>query len=288
MPVKEYFHPGRLEEVSDLLISFSGSAKILAGGTDLLIQMMPKTSPEVTVISLRAIDELKDIKQYNQGKIFIGAMATHTDVTESPLVNKYFPALAKASSLVGSPSIRNLGTIGGNICNASPAADTAPPLIAYDAKAIIWNSLGEKEVNVEDFFTGPQMNILETCEILKGFILKPRNRIIAAYEKLGTRKAMEVAIANVCISLLLEENMNCSQIRIALGSVAPTPIRAKKAENILENSLITSELIKKAAKIAIKEIKPISDIRGSADYRKEMIGFIVEKMISYLTGLEEA
>ncbi len=288
MPVKEYFRPASLEEASDLLTSFSGLAKILAGGTDLLIQTSQKSSPQTHVVSLRDIEELKGIKQNHKGNIFIGAMAKLADVAGSPLVKENFPALAKASSLVGSPSIRNLGTIGGNICNASPSADTAPPLIAYDAKAIIWSSSGEKEVNVEDFLTGPQMNILKTGEILKGFILKPKNRIIAAYEKLGTRKAMEIAIVNVCISMMRDENQYCSQIRIVLGAVAPTPIRTKKAENILKNNQISSERIKKTAKVAIGETKPISDIRASADYRKEMTGFLVEKMISDLSSLHDA
>jgi len=212
-------------------------------------------------------------------------MAKHTDVAHSPLVNQHFPALAKASSLVGSPSIRNMATLGGNICNASPSAETAPPLMIYDARALIWNPSGEKEIAIENFFMGPSMNILKKGEILKGFLLKPQNKLVADYEKLGIRKAMEIAIVNVGISMLRTSDNICRQVRIALGAVAPTPIRARKAEAILLNKKVTPTLIEKAAAIAKSEANPISDIRASADYRNNMIEIIVKNMMIKLSAL---
>ena len=285
MAIKEYFRPKTLKEASELLGALPESAKILAGGTDLLVPDKQNVSSEIQVISLRDIDELKKIEQKKQGYIYIGARATHTDIAQSPVINKYFPALAKASSLVGSPSIRNLGTIGGNICNASPSADTAPPLLAYNAKVVIWCSSGQKKVNIENFFSGPQKNILQAGEIMKGFILHPEKGLVAGYEKIGIRKAMEIAIVNVGIAMKIEKKKYCSQIRIALGAVAPTPIRAQKAERILENHLITSQQIKKSAEAVINATNPISDIRASADYRKKMTGFLVKKIISELSGI---
>lgn len=285
MRVREYFSPASLDEARELLTTSPGPAKLLAGGTDLLVQMPEEPRTEIRVVSLRHIKALREICQAQKGEIFVGAMVTHAETAQSPLLKRYFPALAKASGMVGSPSIRNMATIGGNICNASPSADTGPPLLAYNAKAIIWGPTGEKRVSIEDFFTGPSMSILKAGEILKGFLLRSEKTLIAAYSKLGTRKAMEIAIVNVCVSMLVEKNNYCSEIRIALGAVAPTPIRAKRAEDTMRDKKITPELIKKTAKVAVSETKPISDIRASADYRKEMIGVLVEKTISELSGL---
>jgi len=282
MPIKEYLRPASLKETFQLLTSYSGSAKILAGGTDLLIQQALESSPELVVISLRDIEELRQIKETAEGEIFVGAMVKHAEVAQSPLVNQYFPALAKASHWVGSPSIRNLATIGGNICNASPSADTAPPLLGYDVKAIIVRPSGEKAIEIEDFFTGPSTNVLNGGEILKGFLLTPKPGWVADYEKLGLRKAMEIAVVNVCVAMAVDEHKRCSGIRIALGAVAPTPIRAKKAEYILKDKRIKPELIQKCADVAVEETKPISDIRASADYRKKMVHFLVKKMVSDL------
>jgi CO/xanthine dehydrogenase FAD-binding subunit len=282
MPIKEYLRPASLKVTLDLLTSYSGSAKILAGGTDLLIQQAIESSPEIIAISLKDVEDLRQIEKTAEGDLFVGAMVKHAEVAQSPLVNQYFPALAKASHWVGSPSIRNLATIGGNICNASPSADTAPPLLGYDAKAIIVRPSGEKAIDIEDFFTGPSTNVLNRGEILKGFLLTPKPGWVADYEKLGLRKAMEIAIVNVCVSLGMGGHKRCSGIRIALGAVAPTPIRAKKAESILKDKKITPGLILECAEAAVEETKPISDIRASADYRRKMVHFLVEKMVSAL------
>jgi carbon-monoxide dehydrogenase medium subunit len=282
MPIKEYLRPTSLKETFHHLTSYSGSAKILAGGTDLLIQLSLESSPEIVLISLRDIEELRQIKETAEGEIFVGAMVKHAEAAQSPLVNQYFPTLAKASHWVGSPSIRSLATLGGNICNASPSADTALPLLAYDAKVIIVSLSGEKAINAEDFFTGPSTTILNTGEILKGFLLRPKSGWVGDYEKLGLRKAMEIAIVNVCVAMAIDEHKRCSGIRIALGAVAPTPIRAEKAESILKDKRITPELIQKCAEIAVEETNPISDIRASADYRKKMVHFLVKKMVSGL------
>ena len=282
MSIKHYFRPASLKETFHLLTSYSGLAKILAGGTDLLIQQAIESSPEIVVISLKDIEELRQIKQTEEGDIFVGAMVRHAEVAQSSLVSQHFPALEKASHWVGSPSIRRLATLGGNICNASPSADTAPPLLAYDARVIVVSPSGEKAINVEDFFTGPSTTILNTGEILKGFLLRPKSGWVADYEKLGLRKAMEIAIVNVCVAMAVDEHKRCSGIRIALGAVAQTPILAKKAESILEDKRVTPELIQKCADVAVEETKPISDIRASADYRKKMVHFLVKKIISAL------
>jgi carbon-monoxide dehydrogenase medium subunit len=286
--IKEYHGPGCLEDASSILASHPESAKILAGGTDLLIQLSTNNGEGIHVVSLKNIDELKGIRKAQDGSVFIGAMATHAEVARSPLVIELFPALAQASAVVGSPSIRNMATIGGNICNSSPSAETAPPLLIYEAKVVVWSPTGERILAVGEFFTGPSKNILKTGELLKGIILKPEKGLRSAYEKLGIRKAMEIAIVNVGVSMVLKKDKSCSEPRIALGAVAPTPIRAKKAEKILRNQKLTPELVKKAALSAAGESRPISDIRASAEYRKKMVAFLVEKLLLELSGLNRA
>ena len=260
-------------------------AKVSAGCTDITIQLSQKDSPPTRLISLKNIRELSGIRESEGGDIFIGATVSHADVAQSPLLIRVFPALAKASGLVAAPSIRNMGTIGGNICNASPSADTAPPLLAYDAKAVIWKSAAEKIIPVDKMFVGPSASILKADEVLKGFVLKPQNGLIADFEKLGIRRAMEIALVNVCIAIQLNDNNVCKKIRIALGAVAPTPMRAKKAEAKITDRIISRSLITQTAETAMNEIAPITDIRASAGYRKKMVGALVEKILQHLSDM---
>jgi probable selenate reductase FAD-binding subunit len=285
MPIKHYFRPASLTEALNLLACYSQSAKVLAGGTDLLIPQALESSPEIVVISLKDIEDLRQITKTAEGDIFVGAMVRHAEVAQSPLVQQYFPALAKASDWVGSRSIRSVATIGGNICNASPSADTAPPLLAYEARVVIESPSGERVVEIGDFFTGPSMTCLQNVEILKGFLLRPKSGWLADYEKIGLRKAMEIAIVNACVAVAKDKQSRCSEIRIALGAVAPTPIRARKAEAILENREMTRELIEECVETAVGETKPISDIRSSADYRRKMTHFLVKKMVSAFASI---
>jgi probable selenate reductase FAD-binding subunit len=285
MPIKHYFRPASLTEALNLLACYSQSAKVLAGGTDLLIPQALESSPEIVVISLKDIEDLRQITKTAEGDIFVGAMVRHAEVAQSPLVQQYFPALAKASDWVGSRSIRSVATIGGNICNASPSADTAPPLLAYEARVVIESPSGERVVEIGDFFTGPSMTCLQNVEILKGFLLRPKSGWVADYEKIGLRKAMEIAIVNACVAVAKDKQSRCSEIRIALGAVAPTPIRARKAEAILENREMTRELIEECVETAVGETKPISDIRSSADYRRKMTHFLVKKMVSAFASI---
>lgn len=285
MSIRAYFRPATLEEASKLLESYGESARILAGGTDLLVESRSERKKEMVLVSLRDIQELRQVREVDEDRCFIGAMVVHAEVARSPVVRRHFPALARASNWVGSPSIRNMATIGGNICNASPSADTAPPLLAYEGKGVIARPSGEKTVDLESFFTGPSTHILKPGEILKGFILKKERGLKASYEKLGIRKAMEIAIVNVCAALSSDEQKNCFDVRIALGAVAPTPIRARKAEALLREHSLTPRLIEECAEMAVTETRPISDIRGSAEYRKEMVRVLVKKMIQDLAGI---
>lgn len=284
-PAMGYVCPASLDEAIRFLASRGGEARILAGGTDLLPRIFSEENPETTLISLSRIEELRHVETRQDGQVFIGSMATHAEVARSPLVNEHFPAIAKASHSVGSPAIRSRATLGGNICNASPSADTAPPLLGYRAKIVIAGAAGERVLPMEDFFTGPSTTALKPGEILKGFILMPPRGWVAAYEKLGVRKAMEIAIVNVCVAVKKNEDAFCSDLCIAMGAVAPTPLRATAAEKRLRGKRITAELIGEAAEAAAEEARPISDLRASAGYRKEMVRFLVKKLLSELAGV---
>jgi carbon-monoxide dehydrogenase medium subunit len=286
--IREYFQPETLREASELLALYPEEARLLAGGTDLLNQLPQRREQGIKIVSLKRLSELRGIRQDEAGEVSIGALTCHSDVAASPIIRQHFPALAKASSLVGSPSIRNLGTIGGNIVNTSPSADTAPPLLVYAGRAVVWSLQGEKEIPVEAFFTGPSSNVLKRGEILKGFLLKPEKGFKCAYEKLGTRKAQEIAIVNVCVILKAERIFKLSEVRIALGAVAPIPFRARRAEAHLRLESITADRITQAGQIAMNEASPISDIRASADYRREMIGTLVKKLITALVTENQA
>ena len=280
--IREYFQPETLREASELLGFYPEEAKLLAGGTDLLNQLPQRSEQGIKIVSLRRISELRGIRQDKAGDVFIGAMTRHADVAGSPVLRQEFPALAKASSLVGSPSIRNLGTIGGNIVNASPSAETAPPLLVYRARAVVWSPLGEKQIPVEEFISGPSRTVLRRGEILKGFVLEKAENLKARYEKLGARKAQEIAIVNVCVSLNAEKSSKLSEVRIALGAAAPKPFRARRAEAHLRVERIAGNRITEAGRLAMSEATPISDLRASADYRREMIAVLVEKLITSL------
>jgi CO/xanthine dehydrogenase FAD-binding subunit len=286
--IREYFQPETLREASELLRLYPEGARLLGGGTDLLNRLPQRSEQGIKIVSLKRISELRGIRQDKAGDVFIGAMTSHADVAGSPVLRQEFPALAKASSLVGSPSIRNLGTIGGNIVNASPSAETAPPLLVYGARAVVWSPRGEKQTPVEKFITGPSRTVLRRGEILKGFVLEKARNLKARYEKLGTRKAQEIAIVNVCVSLNAEKSSKLSEIRIALGAVAPKPYRARGAEAHLGVERITGDRITEAGRIAMSEASPISDLRASADYRREMIAVLVEKLITSLMTEQEA
>ncbi|MBW1723438.1 MAG: xanthine dehydrogenase family protein subunit M [Deltaproteobacteria bacterium] len=277
--IQEYLRPKNLLEACECLGNHP-EARLLAGGTDLLNALSRVPEGRVTIISLRDIGEIREVRIMPGGEVFIGATASHREVTESPIIREHFPSLAKACGMVGSPSIRNTGTIGGNVATASPSADSIPPLIAYEAGAVVFSPAGEREVPVEELFLGPSKTILRRGEILKGFRLRSRFGRRAEYEKLGTRKAMEIAVVNACVSLVLDDGNTCDDVRIALGAVAPTPVRAKRAEEVLRGKILTEEVIRRAAGEAMEEIRPISDIRASAGYRKSMTGVLVQELIT--------
>jgi carbon-monoxide dehydrogenase medium subunit len=238
-----------------------------------------RIAPEV-VINLLGAPELKRIERSDVG-IQIGATVKLSALENSPALQEEWKILASAVHGIGSPQVRNRGTIGGNLCNASPAADMAPSLLVMEATVTLAGRNGERKIPLASFFTGPGLTALRSDEVLKEITI-PTNpqHSFGAYLKLGRRKSMDLALVSVAVLLTLNRDKGiCERARIALGSVAPTPVRARETEKMLEGKRPDEKLIQEAAQSAEKECRPISDVRSTATYRKEMIKILVERAI---------
>ncbi len=278
----ELLQPRNLPEALEMKAKHGDRAKILAGGTDLLVLLKDRKLKAEVVMSLSRLRELNFIR-FEEGRgATLGALATHGAVANSPIMRQKFPDLAEACAQVGAVQIQNLGTVGGNLCNASPAADAAPPLLLMDAVLTLASARGERTVSIHDFFLGPRQCVLQPDEILKEiFMPQISGRRGAIYLKLGRRKAMEIAIVGVGIAVHLNgSDQVVSECRIAMGSVAPTPVRARRGEKIFKDRELKDELIEEAAEVAAEEASPISDVRGTREYRLDMIRVLCRKGVS--------
>jgi len=275
----EYFAPSTLSDAISLLAQYNGNAKIFAGGTDLLIQMKQRKLTPEYLIDIKNISELNYIKYNEDEGLKIGALVTHSSLANSEIIQEKFNILAEASLAVGSVQTRNKGTIVGNICTSSPSADTPPALIALDARLKLISAKGERIVKIKDFFTDPFKNILKETELLTEIQvpnLPPNSG--GAYLWLPKITAVDETLVGVGVVITVDdaEDNVCTDVRIALGSVAPTPMRAEMAENFLKGKRINDSIIKQAAEIASNETSP----RSRAEYRKEMVKVYVKRALT--------
>ena len=273
----DYLEPETVEEASALLGEGGEKAALLAGGTDLLIKLQEDQSPAEVLISLAAIPGLKEITLDRQGGLSLGAMATIAQTAKHPDIQKHFPLLADACLTVGSQQIRNMGTVGGNLCNASPAADLAPVLLVYGAQARTVGTGGPRLIPLDHFFLGPGKTALKGGEILEK-ILIPMAPPGGIYLKHTVRKAMDLPIVGIAVLLKMEDSL-CREIRVALGAVAPTPLRAPSIESFLKGRRLNDESLNQAGRLALQAVSPISDIRASAEYRREMVEVLTRRAI---------
>lgn len=280
LPYEQYFQVERLEEGLKILEESQGEAKIIAGGTDLLPQMRQKELQVKALVDITHVPGLDEIRS-EDSLIRIGTAVTHSQIIKSLSIREKAFCLWEAVSQIGSPQIRNIATLGGNICNASPAADAVPALLVLEAVGHVATKQGERRVPLESFFTGPGQTVLGPCEILKGIsIPEPFPHASTIYLKLGRRKGMDLALVSVAALLQVDPLTRiCHSARISLGSVAPTPIRARKTEALLIGNPLSENLIREASAVAQRECEPISDVRGSAEYRREMVKVLVERAI---------
>jgi CO/xanthine dehydrogenase FAD-binding subunit len=281
LPRFEYLTPKTIDEALSLLSQYKERAKVIAGGTDVVPQLKRREikAPQY-IIDLKGIPGLDYIKYDEVGGLALGALATIHAVETSSIIQEKFSILFQAAQSMASPQVRNRGTIVGNICNAVPSADTATALLTLEARLKLISQQGERMVNIEEFFTGPNQTVLADEEILQEIQipgLPPQAKGI--YLKLTPRRAMDLAIVGVAVVVIAEDKL-CNDIRIALGAVAPTPIRAKRAEGILKGQKFDEKAIEKVAQTAAEESKPIDDHRASAEYRREMVKVLTRRAIN--------
>ena len=268
-----------MDEAISLSQYYGEKARYIAGGTDVIVKIKDRQIRPEVLISLKGIPGL-DRVTYEKGEVRIGALATHRALECSVVIQKHFPMLTDAVGNIGSIQIRNVATIGGNIVNAVPSADGATPLIALGAKICLAGLKGERTMELEEFFTGPGRTVLQQEEILSDIIIpRPLPRSGGAYWKHTRRAAMELPILGVSVLFSLAEDMRtCVEARIVLGVMAPTPMRAKKAEAVLKGKEISSHILEKAGKVAASESHPRDTARGEAWYRREMVEVLIPRV----------
>ncbi|WP_026581677.1 FAD binding domain-containing protein [Bacillus sp. J33] len=269
--------PSSLSECLAFLSQSNKKHRLIAGGTDAAVRMKEgKWLPEIW-INIKNIKELRYIEE-KEGCIHIGPLTTHTDIVRSTLLKRKADVLVEAAREVGATQMQNMGTIGGNIATASPAGDTIPALYVLGA-VIELSSLDTKRlVPIEQFFIGPGRTVLRENEIITNILIQPQKpNEFGIFQKLGPRKAQSISIVNVAISLKMIEERKCHTGKIAFGAVGPTIIRAKKCESLLSQGPLTEELIQNIAKIAWKEVMPITDVRATAAYRRDMASALLER-----------
>ncbi len=278
--IENYAAPSTLAEALEVL---AGGATVVAGGTDLMVQVEAGTlSYRPTLLNIRRLAELGGIAQEG-GRIRIGALATITEVLENALLAEHAPALVAAADHFASDQIRNAATIGGNICNASPAGDTLVPLLLLDAEVELasWQgSVERRSVALADFFTGPGTTVKAENELLTAVsFATPAAGSVARFTKSGPRPALEISTVSAGISGVWADGA-LSGVRVAMGAVAPTPLRAPAAEAALEGKTLDDGVIAAAAQAALSECSPIDDVRASAWYRNHLIQVFIERMLA--------
>ncbi|HZJ76943.1 MAG TPA: xanthine dehydrogenase family protein subunit M [Oscillospiraceae bacterium] len=273
----EYHAPKTIDDALEQLSTKEKTA-VLAGGTDLVVQLKENKVCLENLVSLRYLQELKEITVQPNGDLKIGVMATISDIIKSPLVADFSTAIKEALSTIGSNQIRNMATIGGNICNASPAADSAPILLVLDSSVEIISKSGTKLIPLKNFFLGKGQTALKKGELLSAVIIPAKTKDYKVkYYKLGVRQSIDIAVVSVALALKIKDGI-CEDARIALGSVSDRPMRAIKTEELLKGTTLPDNLDQISENIK-KECTPITDIRATADYRREMVGTLTKRGI---------
>jgi CO/xanthine dehydrogenase FAD-binding subunit len=276
----EYLLPKSIDEAISLLESHGEAAKFIAGGTDVITKCKEKKIAPQYLVSLRRLADLAYIQRDAEGILRFGALTTHRMLETSPLIQKHYPAIHDAVQNIGSVQVRNVATIGGNICNAVPSADGIIPLLTLGAHLTLVGPKGKRSLPLKSFFLGPGQTLMEHGEILTEFFVPPLlPRTSGAYLKHTRREAMELPILGAGIGLSLgEDKKTCLKVRIALGVAAPTPIRALLAEEYLTGKEVNEQTLAETGQKAAKETKMRDSIRGQAWYRKEMVVVLINRL----------
>lgn len=282
LPKFDFVAPQTLESAVSILAEKGESACVLAGGTDVVVKMtLGRLQPRM-LVGLEGIEGLNEVRFDEKKGLTIGAMSRLVEVASHPAVLHHYPALAYAVSVMANVQVRNMGTVAGNLCNAAPSADTAPPLMAMGAEVTLTGPKGERQLPLDLFFRGPGMTALERGELMTSiFVPLPPPNSGTSYHRISARCGVDIAA--VCVGVMAAfDGRTCKHARIVLGAVAPTPLRATKAEAVVQGREWTPELMEQAADQAVEESQPISDVRASVYFRKKMVAVLTRR------SLEEA
>jgi len=279
LPRFQFLEPETFEEVHQLVEKNKGDAVLMAGGTDLLVNLKRKVIKAKVVISLEKIKSLKQVHYSESAGLTLGSMVTVSELAETPIIKQKFPLLAIAANKIGSPQIRNRATIGGNICTARPAGDTIGPLTAYGAEVQLVLGKETRWEPISKFITGPGKTTRKEGEVLAAIRIKPfPANTGVSYIKYGVRKAMEIAMVSVTTAITFNGD-KCEKATIVLGAVAPTFIRSNEAEEALVSHKVTLSTAEKAAELAAGGCRPITDVRASAEYRRDLVRVLTKRGI---------
>ncbi|MGI6318780.1 MAG: FAD binding domain-containing protein [Dethiobacteria bacterium] len=279
LPDFEYYTPDSVEEACQLLSKFGPKAIAIAGGTDIVVKMKKEVLAPEILVAIGHLPQLKKI-EYVPGKgVVIGAGVTHNEVQNSKILQEKYLSVSEAAHQMANNQVRNLGTIGGNISNAVPSADMPPILIALDTTVKIVGPKGERTLPLEDVFKGPNQTVLDHDELITEFVIPDGSFTGSTYIKFGLRASGALAVVGVAASVQMEGDI-IKDTRIVLGAVSPVPVRAKEAENFLKGKQASEELFEEAGVIASGECRPISDIRASAEYRRDMVRVFTRRALN--------
>ncbi len=282
----QYAAAENLEHALEFLRAHGTETKLLAGGTDLVLAMKEKKVRPARVLSLHTLKELAAVIE-EDGLLRIGALCRLADLEDHAGLRKRLPALSQAAASIGSWQIRNTATLGGNLCTASPAADSAPALLALEARVVLAGADKEETRPLDEFFLGPGDTILQPHQLLKEIrIPLPAGPSAGSYLKLTRKRAVDLALVGVACCARLDANGRLNPVRIAMGGVAPTPVRAQGAEAILAglDPATALKALEDAAQAAAREARPITDLRASARYRRDMVSVLVRRAAAQVLG----
>lgn len=280
--IKNIYEPTNIKELLNLMDTCSNPT-IIAGGTDVLIKLRHGSLKEVELISIRKIEEFNQIKLLEDDTISIGALSSFSTIFRNEIINNNIPILAEGAVSMGGPQIRNMATIGGNICNGAVSADSVPSLFVLNAHLKLINSNGERIVPITDFYLGPGKVKLEKNEVLTNILIKKEDYLNkkGCYIKFSNRKAMDISMLGVSVVCEFDDN-KFKDLKIALGVAAPTPIRCYEAENFAKGKILTSEILDKIGELAVSESKPRNSWRGSKEFRQHLIANLTKRAIDKL------
>ncbi len=282
----DYLEPTSIDEASHMLADLGDDCRAIAGGTALMLGMRQRMLTPTHLVSLARLDQLRGIDFDDRNGLRIGALSRHADVANSPVVRAHYPVLASMASRVANPQVRNQGTIGGNLCYADPSTDPPGCLMALDAKVVLGSARGERVLSIEEFLVDYYVTALEPDEMVVEIRVPPLTAgTSGVYSRFLRTAAEHRPLASVAF-IARREGALCREARLAVGASTPIPTRLRRAEAFLEGRMVTADIAAEVADIVAADIEPVSDTRGSADFRRDMVRVVARRTVAELFGIE--